>query len=83
MWVLETSYEYNKNEIISALNHLLQMELSIIDEPAVRLALNLYSANSLDFADALIAFINKTHGAEFTATFDKKAAKTSNYKIIN
>jgi predicted nucleic-acid-binding protein len=49
------------------------------DAEAVRAALQVFTTHNVDFADVLIAEVNRAHGCKVTATFDRKAAKLAGF----
>ena len=75
VWVLESVYEYSREQIAAAIDTLLRM-VRVLTEDAdlVRAALATYRRGA-DFADALIAGVNTENGCSRTATFDRTAAK--------
>ena len=83
VWVLESAYKYDKKQIIKALECILKVkQFLILEKNSVRSALKLYAETSIDFSDALIGYVNKEEGCEFTITFDKATSKTSIYKLL-
>ena len=45
-------------------------------------AVQVFRRGSIGFSDALIAEINRAHGCEATATFDRKAVKTAGFIAV-
>lgn len=83
VWVLESAYNYTKEEIINCLLHILKTKQFLIpDKEIIRLALTLYQETKIDFSDALIGYKNKLENCNFTITFDREAAKTNLYKLL-
>ena len=83
VWVLESAYKYDKKQIIKALECILKVkQFFILEKNSVRSALKLYAETTIDFSDALIGYVNKEEGCEFTITFDKATSKTSIYKLL-
>ena len=83
VWVLESAYKYDKKQIIKALECILKVkQFLILEKNSVRSALKLYAETTIDFSDALIGYVNKEEGCEFTITFDKATSKTSIYKLL-
>lgn len=82
--VLESNnYSYSKHEIINVIEHvLIAKQFYILYKDSVRLALSLYKNSSLDFSDALSGYLNYEKGCSINITFDKKAAKTPLYKLL-
>jgi predicted nucleic-acid-binding protein len=75
VWVLESVYEYSRDQIAAAVETLLRM-VRVLTEDAdlVHAAVATYRRGA-DFADALIAGINAANGCSRTVTFDRNAAK--------
>ncbi len=75
VWVLESVYEYTRDNIAAAIDTLLRMvRVRTENSDLVRGALLAYRAG-VDFADALIGESNAAQGCTKTVTFDKKAAQ--------
>jgi predicted nucleic-acid-binding protein len=75
VWVLQTAYRYSRDRVAHAVEQLLNTyQLVIEDRDEVSAALSAYR-NSGDFADLLVARLNHRFGCEYTATFDRKAAR--------
>ena len=78
VWVLRSVYGVPKAEIVEALRLVLSVRtLRVLDEPAVRAALDLYEdpegRHAADFADALLSVQYRDAGTGL-ATFDKHAS---------
>lgn len=74
VWVLESAYGYATTQIISVLEQLFRTsQFCLQDPPHAWAALRAYRAGA-DFADGLIANINRGLGCEQTLTFDQAAA---------
>jgi predicted nucleic-acid-binding protein len=83
IWVLESCYDYSKEEIIHGLSHVLKVKQFFIPEKEIiRQSLNLYQKTKIDFSDVLIAYKNKLENCNYTITFDKQAAKIDLYKLL-
>ena len=75
VWVLRSVYDVPKGEIVEALRLVLSVRtLRVLDEPAVRAALDLYEAHAADFADALLSVEYREAGTGL-ATFDRHASR--------
>lgn len=82
-WVLETAYEYSKDEIGDALERILetaQFDVERADE--ARLALGDFRATKAGFADALIGRINRALGARHTTTFDRDLKELDTFRVV-
>ena len=76
VWVLEDCYETGKPDIVAILQRVLRTKQFVVEvAETVWKALRLFEANRSDFADCLIDCIGAAHECEYTATFDKAAAK--------
>ncbi|WP_321818078.1 MULTISPECIES: type II toxin-antitoxin system VapC family toxin [unclassified Paraburkholderia] len=83
VWVLARAYELGRDEIVHVIETVLRArELIVEAAETVWKAVRLYAGSSADFADCLIE--RRCHDAqcEYTVTFDSKAAKTANMKLI-
>ena len=82
-WVLESCYDLNKIEIINVFENILRVDqFDIEHSESIWLALNEYKKINADFSDCIIGAIAKNNGHYPVATFDKKAAKSSFFKLI-
>lgn len=84
--VLQACYAADRAEIAKVLDLLLQMKSIVIEQvETVSKALRVFSganADFADFADCLVERSAFSAGCEYTATFDKKAAKTTGMKML-
>lgn len=85
VWVLESLYEYRREQIATVIEGLLATSAFRVEEASdVRAALSEYRKGGADFADALIEVTNLRQGATVTATFDKAAAKRlAHFELIS
>ncbi|HZC46275.1 MAG TPA: type II toxin-antitoxin system VapC family toxin [Candidatus Acidoferrum sp.] len=82
VWVLERGYKLDRSAVAAALEALLlARQLSIEHPDDVRTAISDY-LNGTDFADSLIAAWNSRFGCAYTATFDRRAARNSGFRLI-
>jgi predicted nucleic-acid-binding protein len=76
-WTLKRIYKQTPDQIRAKLQALLDSrEFVVACEAEVRHALIRYATGSADFADYLLAEINRTHGCSQTATFDVAALRS-------
>ena len=76
VWVLEECYRAGKAEIVVILQRILRTKQLVVEEAeTVWKSVRLFEASPADFADCLIERIGAAHECEYTATFDKGAAK--------
>jgi predicted nucleic-acid-binding protein len=82
VWVLERAYQYPRNQVAGALDKILRTsQFKIEDHQEVWAALREYQTGG-DFADALIAAINRRLGCEYTVTFDHRAGRSSGFSLL-
>jgi predicted nucleic-acid-binding protein len=82
-WVLEDIYEYSRAQIGEAIDGLLATaQLRAADASAVGAALQRFRSGSADFADCLLGVNNVGAGCEYTATFDRKASKLPEFRLL-
>jgi predicted nucleic-acid-binding protein len=82
-WTLLRRYRLDKAALIAALENLLsRLELDIEGRGAVMTALHWYRLGSADFADYLIAALNREAGATPTYTFDERAALNPAFTLV-
>jgi predicted nucleic-acid-binding protein len=76
VWVMEDCYRSAKPEIVAILQRILRTRQFVVEEAeTVWKAIRLFESARADFADCLIDRIGALHECEFTATFDKDAAR--------
>lgn len=82
-WVLESAYDYNRQDICKVIEQILRTrEFSIPDPEIIWQSLWGYQHQGADFADHYIANMNIKSGCDLTYTFDKKAAKLDHFKLL-
>jgi predicted nucleic-acid-binding protein len=82
-WVLEDVYAYSRAQIGDAIDGLLATaQLRAADASAVGMALERFRSSSADFADCLLGVSNTDAGCEYTATFDRKASKLPEFRLL-
>lgn len=81
VWVLLYHYHTPKKQLIEALNLIIKHPLFQFEgRGSLNQALKLYEENRSDFADCLIAVLNREHGCKQTLSFDKQAIKELEFK---
>ena len=76
VWVLEDCYGGARHEIVAILQRILRAKQLVVEEAEiVWQAVRLFEAGPAGFADCMIERIGAAHECEYTATFDKGAAK--------
>jgi predicted nucleic-acid-binding protein len=82
-WVLGARYGYSRNDLADAIEALCASESVHVDAaPLVELALRHYRASRADFADCLLALLNRAAGCETTLTFDRAAASLPEFSAL-
>lgn len=82
-WVLARTYRYSRQQIHDALLTVLATPAFVIPErDLVDEALQIFHATRADFADALIGVLNRRAGCATTYTFDRRAAATADFSIV-
>ena len=78
-WVLRTRFDAAKDIV----THLLADErVAVQSQPAVWAALDAYRHAAVDFADALIAALDRAQGCTHTVTFDRRAARLEGMTLL-
>ena len=84
VWVLTRAHGYDRSRIAAVINELLaSRDMILEDQEAVRAALRVFSAHGVDFADALIAAVNRANGCVTTTTFDRKTARLDGFTRVS
>ena len=72
VWVLESAYDYSKEEIADLMEKLLRTSMfNFESKDSAWWSLREYKNSLADFSDCLISRQNKTHGCQETVSFDK------------
>ena len=83
VWTLKVSYGFDRGAIANTVSDLLaSTDIRLEWEREVAVALEAYARSGADFADLLVAEINRAHGCSATATFDRKAAKLAGFMRV-
>lgn len=83
VWVLRSAYDYSREEVGRALEQIFataQFEIERLDD--ARQALNDFRATKADFSDVLIGRINRSLGAQRTATFDSDLKGIETFQLL-
>jgi len=82
-WVLDRAYGLTAQEIATAIERLLQVEvLAIENEQEVFTAMVALKQGRGSFADALIAELGARAGCTRTLTFDQKAIRLPDFELV-
>jgi len=83
VWVLESNYRYAREQIADALQRVFEIDRLRLESPQLSWrALEAYRAG-IDFSDALLALRNAAEGCEYTATFDRRAARYDKIRLLS
>jgi predicted nucleic-acid-binding protein len=83
-WTLLRRYRLDKAALIATMESLLsRVELNIEGRSAVMVALQWYRQGNADFADYLIAALNREAGATPTYTFDEMATSSPAFALVS
>jgi predicted nucleic-acid-binding protein len=83
-WVLQDLYGYSRSEIAAAVDGLIATAQLRTDAGSeVHQALHRYRNSGADFADCLLGANNVRSGCEYTATFDRKASRLPEFKLVS
>ncbi|MDP6622196.1 MAG: type II toxin-antitoxin system VapC family toxin [Alphaproteobacteria bacterium] len=84
VWVLETSYQYHRDEIADILEKILLTTEFVVENADQALsALRAYRAGRVGFADGLLGSTNRAQGCEITVTFDRDAARLGDFDLLS
>ncbi len=82
VWVLDRAYFLTAQEIATAIERLLQVDvLAIENEQQVFTAMVVLKQGRASFADALIAELGARVGCTRTLTFDRKATRLPSFEL--
>lgn len=83
VWVLRATYEYSRDDLARALESILATAEFDVERPDdARLALMDFRSTKADFTDALIGRINRSLGADHTATFDRDLKELDSFRVL-
>lgn len=83
VWVLDRAYGFAAQEIATAIERMLQIEVLVIEnEQEVFSAMVALKKGHGSFADALIGELGTRAGCSRTLTFDRKAARLPGFQLV-
>jgi predicted nucleic-acid-binding protein len=83
VWVLETGYDFSRQEIAAALEKVLATaQFEIEDKDLALTALDDFRRSTADFSDCLIGRRNRAAGASETVTFDRNLRGLEGFRIL-
>lgn len=84
VWVLRSGYDAEREVIVAIVEHLLSdPRFSLQHAHEVWTALDVYRSSAVDFADALIAALDRGAGCEQTVTFDRAAGRLPGVHVLS
>jgi len=84
MWVLSSVYECSREEIVHGIESLLILPILQVEEhERIAELCRIASKQEADLADLLIGLTSRDKGCETTLTFDKRAARSDLFTLIN
>jgi predicted nucleic-acid-binding protein len=82
VWVLQSSYGFNKSQLEEVLETLLRSQELVVERADLAWhAFRTFSASRADFSDCLIERCSQAAGCSYTATFDR-AASTAGMRLL-
>jgi predicted nucleic-acid-binding protein len=82
VWVLERAYELTTQEIVAAVERMLQTDVLVVEnEQEVFTAMIALKEGQGSFADAVIAALGARSGCSCTLTFARKARRLPGFEI--
>ena len=83
VWVLSQGYEYGRSQVALVLRRLLAARDLVVERSELAWqALNLFEEGTADFSDYVIGLCGRAEKAEVTCTFDRRAAKSSLFRLV-
>ncbi len=83
VWVLRSVFKQNPNQITTHLEHLLGAESFVIqNEQEVFEAMYALKRGLGEFEDALIGAVNRWAGCSHTYTFDRRASRLPQFRVV-
>ena len=82
VWVLDRAYGLSDEEIVRAIERMLQAEILVVEcEEEVFAAMTALAEGLGSFADALIGALGARAGCATTLTFDRKALRLPHFEL--
>jgi len=83
IWVLESAYDYKKEQIAIVIESLLSRSMfEFENRDAISWSLHQYRTSKADFSDCLIARKNQEQGCVETVSFDKGVKKVEGFRVL-
>lgn len=82
IWTLETRYGFTKKDLMQCIESILKAQhFDVQLRDAMWLAFSDFQHFNIGFSDCVIGALGRVDGCDYTATFDKKAAKSKSFKL--
>ena len=81
-WVLRRSYGYSRADIADCIETLVSSPALTLQEPDLVAGATQWLRSGGDFADAIIAGLNRNMGADATLTFDRSALRFDGFAVV-
>lgn len=81
-WVLRRAYKVSTARCSEMIEGLLDARELRVDQGSIVRAALVASVDGPDFADAVIAELGRVAGCEYTVTFDRTAARSSEMRLL-
>lgn len=83
VWVLEASYEFDRERVATVLDGLLRaQQLKFEDPDAASQALRDFRASKADYVDCLVQRLASIAGCRHTVTFDRAASRIPGMRLL-
>lgn len=83
LWILDSVYDFSRDEIISAIESLSSMPVIIFEKAdVVQDFIAAGRRTKIELSDTLIGVSSKKAGCESTITFDVKASKSDLFELL-
>lgn len=83
VWVFESAYDYNRQEIVPVLENILRTrQFQFENKDLLWLSLAYYRKKKGDFADHLIGYIDQKAGCHETLTFDAELKNNPHFRVL-
>lgn len=82
-WVLKRAYNLPRKKRLKVLREIIEtLEFSVENSDIVEESLETCEESNLEFPDTLIGLTGLHHGCDYTVTFDRKAAKSKSFRLL-
>ncbi len=83
LWVLRSSYGKSREQLKVVVRRILASTSFVVESTAVIWrALRVFETTGIGFCDCVVGRTCEARGCEYTATFDKAAARTAGFRLL-